>query len=99
ALRYLSPWALEQFEPAANRFKNTTSAEQAERMRTALTFQRKLVKTLYDTGVRLMMGTDAPDVGPMAGFGIHDELQELVDDGLTPYQALQAATVIPARYF
>jgi cytosine/adenosine deaminase-related metal-dependent hydrolase len=99
ALRYLSPWALEQFEPAANRFKNTTSAEQAERMRTALTFQRKLVKTLYDTGVPLMMGTDAPDVGPMAGFGIHDELQELVDDGLTPYQALQAATVIPARYF
>jgi hypothetical protein len=98
-LRYLSPWALEQFEPAANRFKNTTSAEQAERMRAALTFQRKLVKTLFDAGVPLMVGTDAPDVGPMAGFGIHDELQELVNDGLTPYQVLQAATVIPARYF
>jgi tetratricopeptide (TPR) repeat protein len=98
-LRYLSPWAREQFEPAANRFKNTTSAEQAERMRAALTFQRKLVKALFDAGVPLMIGTDAPDVGPMAGFGIHEELQELVNDGLTPFQVLQAATVIPARYF
>jgi len=68
-------------------------------MHSALTFQRKLVKTLFDAGVPLMIGTDAPDVGPMAGFGIHDELQELVNDGLTPFQVLQAATVIPARYF
>ncbi len=98
-LRYLSPWSLEQFEPAANRFKNTTSAKQSERMRAALTFQRKLVKTLFDAGVPLMVGTDAPDVGPMAGSGIHDELQELVNDGLTSYQVLQASTVIPARYF
>jgi tetratricopeptide (TPR) repeat protein len=98
-LRYLPPWALEQFKPAANRFKNGTSAEQAERMRAALAFQRKLVKALFDAGVPLMVGTDAPDVGPMAGFGIHDEMQELVNDGLTPYQVLQAATVIPARYF
>ncbi len=98
-LRYLSPWALEQFEPAINRFKNTTSAEQAARMRAALTFQRKLLKALFDVSVPLMVGTDAPDVGPMAGFGIHDEMQELVNDGLTPYQVLQAATVIAARYF
>ena len=68
-------------------------------MRAALAFQRKLVKALFDAGVPLMVGTDAPDVGPMAGFGIHDELQELVNDGLTPYQVLQSATVIPARYF
>jgi tetratricopeptide (TPR) repeat protein len=68
-------------------------------MRAALTFQRKLVKAMFDAGVPLMVGTDAPDVGPMAGFGIHDELQELVNDGLTPFQVLQAATVAPARYF
>jgi hypothetical protein len=68
-------------------------------MQTALAFQRKLVKALFDAGVPLMAGTDAPDVGPMAGVGIHEELQELATDGLTPFQALQTATVIPARYF
>jgi cytosine/adenosine deaminase-related metal-dependent hydrolase len=99
ALQYLPSWALEAYEPAHNRFKNGTSTEQAARMRAALIFQRKLVKALFDAGVPLMVGTDAPDVGPMAGFGIHDELQELVNDGLTPYQALRAATVVPSQYF
>jgi tetratricopeptide (TPR) repeat protein len=98
ALRYLSPWALEPYEPASNRFKNGNSPEQAARMRAALTFQRKLVKAMFDAGVPLMIGTDAPDVGPMAGFGIHDELQEWVNDGMTPYQVLRAATVVPAQY-
>ena len=70
-LRYLSPWALEAYEPANNRFRSGTSPEQAAHMRAALVFQRKLVKALFDAGVPLMVGTDAPDVGPMAGFGIH----------------------------
>ena len=99
ALRSLPPWALEQFQPAANRFKKNGSPEQTARMQAALAFQRKLVKALFDAGVPLMAGTDAPDVGPMAGVGIHDELQELASDGLPPFQALQTATVNPARYF
>ena len=98
ALRYLSPWALEAYEPAHNRFKNATSPEQASRMRVALIFEWKLVRALFDAGVPLMVGTDAPDVGPMAGFGIHEELQELVNDGMTPYQVLRAATVVPSQY-
>jgi len=98
ALQYLSPWALEAYEPAHNRFKNATSPEQAARMRVALIFERKLVRALFDAGVPLMVGTDAPDVGPMAGFGIHEELQELVNDGMTAYQVLRAATVVPSQY-
>ena len=99
SLKYLSPWALVQFQSDANRYQNGFQPEQYPRIRTSLAFQRKLVKALFDVGVPLMAGTDAPDVGPMAGFGIHDELQELVNDGLSPFQALQTATVNPARYF
>ncbi|MGC2198501.1 MAG: amidohydrolase family protein [Terriglobales bacterium] len=98
-LRHLPPWALEQFQPALNHYKSGFTPEQYPRLRTSLAFQRKLVKALFDEGVPLMAGTDAPDVGPMAGFGIHDELQELVNDGLTPFQVLHTATVNPARYF
>jgi tetratricopeptide (TPR) repeat protein len=98
-LRYLPPWALEQFQPAANRFKKDASPAQSTRMQAALVFQRKLVKALFDSGVPLMAGTDAPDVGPMAGVGMHEELQELASDGLTPFEVLQTATVNPARYF
>ncbi len=97
-LKYLPPWTQAQYQPAANRYKNAFSADRYPQLRTSLAFQRKLLKALFDAGVPLMCGTDAPEVGPLPGFGIHDELQEFVNDGLTPYQALQTATVNVARY-
>jgi len=97
-LKYLPPWTQAQYQPAANRYKNGFAPDQYQQLRTSLAFQRKLLKALFDAGVPLMCGTDAPEVGPLPGFGIHDELQEFVNDGLTPYQALQTATVNVARY-
>ncbi|HEU4499988.1 MAG TPA: amidohydrolase family protein, partial [Sphingomicrobium sp.] len=32
------------------------------------------------------------------GFTLHQELQELVDVGLTPYEALRTSTTIPNEY-
>ena len=98
-LKYDSPWILASLQPAANRYKNGFDPAFYPRIRTSLALQRKLLKALQDAGVPLMAGTDASDVGPVAGFGIHDELQEFVNDGLTPFQALQTATVNPAKYF
>jgi imidazolonepropionase-like amidohydrolase len=97
-LKYLPPWTLAQYQPAANRYKNGFTPDSYPRLRTSLAFQRKLLKALFDGGVPLMCGTDPPEVGPLPGFGVHDELQEFVKDGLTPYQALQTATVNVARY-
>ena len=97
-LKYLPSWTQTQYQPAANRYKNGFPPEAYPQIRTSLAFQRKLLKALFDAGVPLMCGTDAPDVGPLPGIGIHDELQEFVNDGLTPYQALQTATVNAARY-
>ena len=53
---------------------------------------------MHRAGVPLMTGTDigAPLLVP--GFSLHDELALLVRDaGMTPLQALQAATLTPAR--
>jgi imidazolonepropionase-like amidohydrolase len=50
-------------------------------------------------GVRILAGTDAPNAYVIAGFGLHDELALLVKAGLTPMQALLAATRNPAEYF
>ena len=97
-MKYLPPWTQAQFQPAANRYKNGFAPDEIPQIRTSLAFQRKLLKALFDAGVPLMAGTDPPEVGPLPGFGIHDELQEFVNDGLTPYQALQTATINVARY-
>ncbi|NGO75483.1 amidohydrolase family protein [Streptomyces sp. YC504] len=62
------------------------------------------VKALGDAGVDLLAGTDVslplPFLGGLAhGASVHHELQYLVRAGLTPAQALRAATATTARRF
>jgi hypothetical protein len=48
-------------------------------------------------GVAVMAGSDSIDAYVAHGFGLHDELRHLVKAGLTPLDALRAATIVPAR--
>jgi imidazolonepropionase-like amidohydrolase len=97
-LSYVAPWTLLQFQPANNRYKNRFGPDKYEVLQSLLAFQRKLLKSFSDAGVPLMAGTDATEIGPVAGFGIHHELEEFVNDGLTPYLALRTATSNVAQY-
>ena len=58
-----------------------------------------MVRRLADADVPIMAGTDTPIFFLTPGFSLHEELANLVDAGLTPAQALAAATITPARYF
>ena len=61
------------------------------------TFEKKLVMALYDAGVPILAGTDVTSVpGMIYGDSLQTELGLLVQAGLTPYQALDAATRAPA---
>jgi imidazolonepropionase-like amidohydrolase len=62
--------------------------------------QRKLeiVGLMHRTGVRLLAGTDAPNPYVYPGFSLHEELELLVQAGLSPLEALQTATVNPAKF-
>ena len=57
------------------------------------------VKTFLDAGVLILAGTDAPNPGTAHGISLHGELALLVQSGLTPTQALKAATSNPAKAF
>jgi Amidohydrolase family len=58
-----------------------------------LTFLKTFTKALADRGVPLLAGTDSPGIpGMLPGYSIHEDLQALTEAGLTPYQALAAAT-------
>jgi imidazolonepropionase-like amidohydrolase len=54
--------------------------------------RQRLVAALHRAGVGVLAGSDA------APAGLTDELVELVASGLTPYQALRAATADAARF-
>ncbi len=58
--------------------------------------EQKLVRGMARAGVTLLAGTDVPQAG-VPGTSLHDELELLVASGLSPAQALAAATINPAR--
>lgn len=57
------------------------------------------VRRLAHAGVTMLAGTDAPNPGTVFGASLHRELELLVRCGLSPAQALAAATSEPARIF
>jgi hypothetical protein len=54
--------------------------------------------TAFAAGVEVLAGTDANDSYIFPGSSLHDELDELVKAGLTPAEALRAATLSNARF-
>lgn len=69
--------------------QDRVEAREAERrMRVAMA----KAKRLYDAGILLATGTDAPYPGDYFGEGLHRELELLVEAGLTPIQAITLAT-------
>jgi len=52
----------------------------------------------HDLGVELLAGTDNIDTYVFSGASLHDELAMLVQAGLTPLEAIQSATLNPARF-
>lgn len=57
------------------------------------------VRQLKAAGARILAGTDAPNPGTTHGASMHRELELLVRAGLTPIEALTAATSTPAAAF
>jgi imidazolonepropionase-like amidohydrolase len=64
-------------------------------------FDKRLTQatTMHRAGVHILTGTDAPLRNSPPGFGLHEELALLVRGGMSPFDAISAATIEPARYF
>ena len=57
-----------------------------------------LTEKMHKSGVLFLAGTDTPNPSILPGFALHDELKLLVSAGFSPMEALQTATLNPARY-
>jgi imidazolonepropionase-like amidohydrolase len=64
----------------------------AQAYKRALAVAKKNLKGLFDAGVKIAMGTDTGPPARFQGYFEHLELEQMVDAGLTPMQALVAAT-------
>jgi len=82
-----------------SQLQSALQPDKIEWYRRQLSAQIKTVHAMYGAGVRILAGTDAVDTHNVVGFSLPKELELLVEAGLTPLQALQSATMEPARYF
>jgi imidazolonepropionase-like amidohydrolase len=83
-------------EPSAQQRVRNNS--QAQSIKKALQQANRNLKLLSDAGVTIAMGTDTgASVGRWQGYFEHVELEMMVQAGLTPMQALVAATGGAAR--
>ncbi len=60
---------------------------------------RDSVRRMHAAGVPILAGTDAPNPGTAHGASLHEEMALLVEVGLSPAEALRAATSAPADAF
>ena len=74
------------------------NAEAMESNRRMLAQFLEIVGALRAAGVGILAGTDCANAYVVPGFALHDELRLLVEAGLTPADALAAATAAPARF-
>ncbi len=58
----------------------------------------EVVSAMHASGVSILAGTDTGAPSLVPGFALHDELALLVEAGLSPMEALQAATKGPAEF-
>jgi imidazolonepropionase-like amidohydrolase len=58
----------------------------------------EIVMAMRRAGVEFLAGTDAPNLWASPGSSLHQELALFVEAGFTPLEALQTATINPAKY-
>jgi hypothetical protein len=86
------PWFLEELRAFADRPDKKEVEATPTAMMQELQAAQANAQKLWKAGVLVIAGTDAPYPGDFQGEGIHHELELLVEAGLTPIEAIAAAT-------
>jgi imidazolonepropionase-like amidohydrolase len=79
----------------AGQLQNPDDAKELQRV---LQIRDRVLKALSDSGAKLLLGSDAPQLFSVPGFSLHREMEAMSSAGLTPYQILEAGTRNPSEY-
>ena len=90
-----NPSALERYSDPAVR-ASIIEANNFQERKAAFRQVQDFVKTLFDAGIKVPLGTDSGTPSVPMGWGTHHELELYVEAGLTPMEAIMAATSIGA---
>jgi imidazolonepropionase-like amidohydrolase len=97
-LEYIPGFFRNSWDPSVDfRFRTVTPTGWAMRKR-VFARQLEIVRILHQAGAKFLAGTDLSNPYIYPGFSLHEELGWMVSLGFTPLEALQAATLNPARF-
>ena len=95
-LKYMPPETVEAWKRGVDA---RLAATDIEANRGVSVLRRRILRALYEGGVKIAAGTDSPRTFSVPGFANHHEMAIYVDVGMSPYDALETATRKPAKYF
>ena len=105
----MPPWQRDDWEDALSRLPENVARDwtmQTERRRVLplgdpmfANWSLFLTERMHNAGVPFGAGTDVPINLSVPGYSLHSELDMLVRSGLTPLEALESATLVPAKFF
>jgi len=96
--RRLHPAILQPFRRANNRYVRNAD-EWVPSVQERFEIEKRIARMLQEAGVSLLAGTDASTAAVFPGSSLPTEIELLVEAGLTPAEALRAATVNPGQLF
>jgi imidazolonepropionase-like amidohydrolase len=93
-------WKEQTWKKFTEQVKEEFNTDDLETRKKFIEKELEVVQLLHKAGVPFLAGTDTPPgVYIFPGFSLHEELQRFVAAGFTPLEALQTATLNPARFF
>lgn len=95
ALGHVPPARQQQWRSSTDAWRSRTEDSDPPLAR----WRMGLATKMHQAGVPMAAGTDTPLAFALPGFSLHTELERLVEIGMTPLEALGAATIRPAEFF
>ncbi|MEQ8881065.1 MAG: amidohydrolase family protein [Cyclobacteriaceae bacterium] len=97
-MKYMPEDQIEKWVASKTRMIEADNFNEAQ-WRKYIDIREKCLLALHRKGKGLILGSDAPQVFNVPGFSIHHELEDMLDVGLTPLEAIQTGTINAAKYF
>jgi imidazolonepropionase-like amidohydrolase len=97
SLKYVHP-LLKSKWLVANRYNKNGTPELAAYFDRMVEFHTRLLREFNKAGVPIVAGTDVGTSGVVPGFTLHDELELMVNAGMSNQEVLASATRLPAEW-
>lgn len=98
-LKYMPPQIRQNWESFVQNRNESDPYHTPESAKVHAENRQILLKSLHDGGVKILMGTDAPQVFSVPGFSLRRELPLMDSAGLSPFEILKTGTRNVGEYF